>query len=102
MSMYESTATGLGGGGGGEGSGDGRWGDGLAKVLERGVGLDAAEFDVSCAFYQKFCAMCILFGRMICSIDILTSYNFHITARLCIFTDRKGVPWRGRGQRQRT
>ena len=68
QSKYESTAAELGGGGGG--SGDGRWGDGLAKVLERGVGLDAAEFDVSCAFYQKFCAMCILFGRMICSIDL--------------------------------
>ena len=66
QSKYESTAAGLeGDGGGGEGSGVGRWGDGSAKVLERGVGLDAAEFDVSCAFYQKFCAMCILFGRVI-------------------------------------
>ena len=49
QSMYESTAAGL--GGGGEGSGVGRWGDGLAKVLERGVGLDAAGFDVSCCIH---------------------------------------------------
>ena len=46
QSKYESTAAEL--GGGGEGSGDGGWGDGLGKVLERGVGLDAAGCDVSC------------------------------------------------------
>ena len=55
--MYESTAAGLEGeGGGGEGSGDGRWGDGLAKVLERGVGLDAAGFDVSLLHPYDVCA----------------------------------------------
>ena len=50
QSKYESTAAGL-GGGGGLGSGVGRWGDGSAKVLERGVGLDAAGFDVSCCIH---------------------------------------------------
>ena len=48
MFTYDSSAIGLGGGEGGGGggwSGDDGLEDGLAKVLERGVGLDAAGFD---------------------------------------------------------
>ena len=95
QSKYESTAAGLeGGGGGGLGSGVGRWGDGSAKVLERGVGLDAAGFDVSCYIHH-------VLVYPFWSYDILNQYtniyDFHITARLHIYRRSSWLPMEGEG-----
>ena len=61
--MYESTAAGL-----GEDGGelvDGGLGDGLGKVLERGVGLDVAGSVVSLLHPITMCVHPFICGRMI-------------------------------------
>ena len=96
QSTYKSAAgLGGGGGGGGEGSGDGRWGDGSAKVLERGVGLDAAGFDVSCCIHH---VLVYPFGPMTCSYRYTNiPYDFHITAHLHIYRRSSWLPMEGEG-----